>query len=130
MSRIIWNAERYLNKANAVAEKVNAESAKRVLDDARRILTNKAKYPTGHLAREIEIITMKPKGRGGIYHETLVWAQPPGGWTKPYHAIFVELGTPNKKGKRRGSTEAMPYLRPAHHKNKRGHLKRMQAAFK
>jgi HK97 gp10 family phage protein len=123
MSRIVWNAERYLNKVNAVAEKVAAEGAEMVLKDAKRILMSKAKHPTGKLASEIVI--KKSKFEGGY----IVIAQPPGGYDD-YYAIFVELGTPNKKGLRRGSTEALPYLRPALHKNKRRIHKRFQAAMK
>lgn len=124
MSRIVWNAKAFLKKVDAVAEKVAAEGADMVLKDARRILMSKAEHPTGKLASEIEV--KKSKFKGGGY---VVIAQGPGNYDD-YYAIFVELGTPNKKGKRRGSTEALPYLRPALHKNKRRINKRFQAAMK
>jgi HK97 gp10 family phage protein len=124
MSRIVWNDKAFLKKVGVVAEDVAAEGADMVLKDAKRILMSKAKHPTGKLASEIVI--KKSKFEGGGY---IVIAQPPGGYDD-YYAIFVELGTPNKKGLRRGSTEALPYLRPALHKNKRRIHKRFQAAMK
>jgi len=124
MSRIVWNDKAFMARVNAVAEKVAEDGAEMVLRDAKRILMSKAKHPTGKLASEIKLIKSKFKGGGYI-----VIAQPPGGYDD-YYAIFVELGTPNKAGKRRGSTEAMPYLRPALHKNKSRIRKRFRDAMK
>ena len=105
MTRIVWNAERFLNKVNAVANKVAEEGAELVLRDAQRNIKRIAKHPTGKLASEIEIIKSQYEDGGYI-----VMAQPPGKYTK-FYASFLELGT--------YKDEAKPYLRPALKKNKK-----------
>ena len=106
------------------AKEASSEGAELVLRDARHILMADTKYPTGKLASEIKI--EKSIFEDGGY---LVEAQGSGNYTR-FYASFVELGAPNIKGKRRGSTEAVPFLRPALQKNKSKILKLFRGKFK
>jgi hypothetical protein len=108
--RFEWDDIKYLKAFEQAVDKVLEKGAKGVLDDARKILTSKSKHPTGTLARQIRLSVSKFKDGGYI-----VDAQGPSNYQK-YYALFVELGTHDrktKKGSNRGSTKAIPFLRPA-----------------
>jgi HK97 gp10 family phage protein len=106
---LLWYAEELLKKVDHIAEQVASEGADLVLRDAKRLVP----VETGKLKSEIDI--KKSKFKDGGY---VVEAQAPGNYDD-FYASFVELGTPNKKGKRHGTTVARPYLRPALQRNKR-----------
>jgi hypothetical protein len=108
--RFEWNDEQYLKEFDKAIDKVMKKGAEGVLDDARKILTRKSKHPTGTLARQIRLNVSK-FANGGY----TVDAQGPGNYQR-YYSLFVELGTHDrktKKGANRGSTKAIPFLRPA-----------------
>ena len=104
--RSYWYEGQVRRDVEQVVDKWADEYAKKIEGTARRILTQKAKKPTGHLAREIVVVKSKFKNGGYI-----VQAQGPTRWSPPYHASFVELGT--------SKMEPMPYLRPAVKKHER-----------
>lgn len=112
MSRIDWNDKALIGIVEGIAEKVAEEAAGWVQKDARMLLKMKAKHPTGKLASEIEIKKSKYPDGGWI-----VQAQGPANFSK-YYASFVELGT--------YKDEALPFLRPALHKNKSRILRRFR----
>lgn len=112
MSRIVWNDKYLLGAVKVIAENVAEEAAGWILNDARMFLAAKARHPTGKLSSEIEI--KKSKFPDGGY---IVQAQGPGNYDK-FYASFVELGT--------FKDEALPYLRPALHKNKAKILRRFK----
>ena len=117
---LLWHAEDLLKKIDHIAEKVAGEGAELVLRDAKRLVP----IETGKLKSEIDI--KKSKFKGGGY---IVEAQGSGNYDD-YYASFVELGTPNKKGKRHGTTAARPYLRPALHQNRKRILAMYQDRLK
>ena len=114
--RIEWHDKELIKKVQHIADNIAEEGAKQVSADAKKILMRAAKHPTGKLASEIEIKTSKFKDGGFI-----VQAQGPGNYDK-FYATFVELGT--------HKMEAIPFLRPSLHKNKRKIRKRFKDAMK
>lgn len=112
MNRIVWHDKKFTAEVQEVADEVAEEGADMVLNDAQQILMRDAKHPTGKLASEIEVKKSKFKDGGFI-----VIAQGPGNYDK-FYATFVELGT--------HKMDAIPYLRPALHKNER----KIQRMFK
>jgi len=120
-----WYGEKVLEATNSVCAKVSKDIAEDVMEDAKRILSRKAKTKTEDgLLTQFSITDSKYKDGG-----SLVWCQGPGNWHEPYHASFVELGTPNKAGKRHGSVEAKPFMRPAASKNKRNAKRKFEQAL-
>ena len=116
MNRITWNDKVLLKSVNSVISDIAMDGAGMVEKDAKRILMRDAKNPTGKLASEIEVKKSKFKDGGAI-----VQAQGPGNYTR-YYASFVELGTHD--------TGAVPFLRPALHKNLSKIRKKFQDADK
>ena len=120
-----WRDKEVLNAAKIVLGKVSKEVAENVMKDAKRILKQKAKTTTERgLLSQFDVRESKFKDGGW-----LVYCQGPGNWREPYHASFVEMGTPNKKGKRHGTTEARPFMRPAKERWKRKANKLYQAGL-
>ena len=108
-----WNDKQLIRKVEAAVKIATKKGAEAVAADARRNIMRIAKSPSGQLAREIDVRTSKYKNGGHI-----VYAQGPGNWTDPYHAIFVEVGTPGKDKRYNHKQGPLPYLRPALKKNK------------
>jgi HK97 gp10 family phage protein len=111
--KVEWNGDKVLKSVQDIVNDVAEKGAELIVNDARKILAQKAKHQTGELASQIDIRKSKYKDGGFI-----VMAQGPGNYTR-YRASFVEMGAPNRTGRRKGSTRPLPFMRPAMHKNKR-----------
>ena len=112
---IEWHGTEVLNAAKIVLDKVSKEIAENIEKDAKRILKQKVDKTTADgLLSQFDMRESKFKDGG-----YLVYCQGPGNWKPPYHASFIELGTPNKEGKRHGTTEARSFMRPAKERWKR-----------
>jgi len=136
MPEFEWNGKEVIKAVDKAMDRTNKEVAKRIMRDARRILKQKAKTTTARgLLSQFDV--RKSKFPDGGY---IVGCQMKGNYRPPYHAPFVELGTPgnvkriqnpefNPMAKRRSGNwklarvkrtpiPAMPFLRPAVHKNR------------
>lgn len=126
-----WHGEKVRNAAVLTLDKVSKAVAKGVMRRAKRHLKRVATNTTEYgLLRQFYVA--KSKYRNGGW---LVFCQGPKKWWKPYHASFLELGTPGtvkriqnssfdrtqKRGagnrKRTNTTRtpiaAKPFMRPA-----------------
>lgn len=110
-----WHEKEVMNAAKAILGKVSKEVAKNIEKDAKRLLKQKVDKTTSDgLLSQFDVRPSK------FDKETfLIYCQGPGNWKEPYHASFIEMGTPNKKGKRHGTTEARSLMRPAKERWKR-----------
>ena len=130
--RMYWFGEKVLEATNSVVAKVAKEVANDVLDDAKKILKRKADKTTADgLLSQMDV--KKSKFKNGGY---LVRVQGPGNWRPPYHASFVEMGTPKEgvhpygnKNIPRVNLPAIPFMRPAARKNRGSAKRKFQEAL-
>ena len=115
--KLEWNDKEVLKTVGNIVKSVSKDVAEMVLADAKKILATKSKEATGDLASQGEVKKSKFPEGGHI-----VGFQLTGNWKPPYRASFVELGT--------HKMTAIPYLRPAMHKNKRKAKKMFKDALK
>lgn len=117
-----WFGDKILQATNSVVAKTSKKVAHNVMEDAKKILEQKADKTTADgLLSQFYVKESKFKNGG-----SLVYCQGPDDWHPPYHASFVEMGTPKTGVHPYGNKNipavklpAMPFMRPAMRKNRR-----------